>query len=107
MRLKGRPMSLWLDVARVTAGVNVVILLALGSVWARNYRQHGAQYTLGFLVVGAFLLVENVLWVYFYAVHPDFIRWFNVTGTDVQVGMVFLCGLEFVALAFLARLTWL
>lgn len=100
-------MSLWLDLARVAAGVNVVLLLALGSVWLRNYRRHGASHTLGLLVVGGFLLVENGLWLYFYVLHDGYVGWFAGTSPDVQVGMVLLCGLETVALAALVRLTWL
>ncbi|MFB6146377.1 MAG: hypothetical protein ABEJ08_01660 [Halobacteriaceae archaeon] len=100
-------MAIWLDAARVAAGANVVLLAALGSVWLRNYRRHGAAHTLGLLVVGAFLVVENLLWLYFYLVHPGFIGWFTAAGTDVQVGVTLLCGLELVALLVLARITWL
>lgn len=99
-------MALWLDVARGAAGANVALLLALGSVWLRNYRAHGAEHTLGLLVVATFLLLENALWLYLYVLHPGFIGWFVAAGTDVQVGVTMLCGLELVALAFLARLTW-
>lgn len=99
-------MSLWLDAARAAAAVNVLLLLALGSVWLRGYRRHGAQHTLGLLVVAGFLLVENVLWLYFYLVHPAFIGWFRGTVVEVQVGMTLLCGLELVALVFLAYVTW-
>lgn len=100
-------MAIWLDVARVAAGTNVLLLVALGAVWLRNYRDHGAQHTLGLLVVAAFLLVENGLWLYFYVLHPAFVGWFVASPTDVQVGVMLLCGLELVALAFLARLAWL
>ncbi len=82
------------------------MLLALGSVWLRGYRQHGARHTLGLLVFAGFLLVENALWLYLYALHPAFVGWFVNAGTDVQVGMTLLCGLELVALAFLVRITW-
>ncbi|WP_227356711.1 hypothetical protein [Haladaptatus salinisoli] len=100
-------MTIWLDVARAAAGVNLLVLLALGSVWLRNYRRHGARHTLGLLVFAAFLLVENALWLYFYLLHPEFIGWFDHAAVDVQVGVTLLCGLELVALAFLARITWL
>ena len=100
-------MAIWLDVARVAAGVNAALLVALGSVWLRNYRRHGAAHTLALLVFAAFLLVENALWLYFYVFHPAFIGWFVNAGTGVQIGMAFLCGLELVALAFLTRITWL
>ena len=99
-------MSAWLDVARLLAGVNVVLLVALGSVWLRGYRRHGASHTLGLLVFAAFLLVENVLWLYFYVFHPGFVGWFNNVGTDVQIGLNLLCGLELVALVVLVRITW-
>ncbi|WP_255151200.1 hypothetical protein [Halorarius halobius] len=99
-------MSLWLDAARVAAAVNVLLLLGLGWVWLQGYRRHGAQHTLAMLVVAAFLLVENALWLYFYLVHPAFIGWFTETTVEVQAGMTLLCGLELVALAFLAYITW-
>jgi len=100
-------MGLWLDIARAAAGLNVVLLLALGSVWVRNYRRHGATHTLGLLVFAGFLLVENLLWLYFYLLHPAFIGWYVDAGLDVQIGVTMLCGLELIALAFVARLTWL
>lgn len=99
-------MTVWLDVARVAAAVNLGLLLLLGSVWYRGYRQHGARHTLGLLVFAAFLLVENGLWLYYYVMHPAFIGWFNNAGVDVQVGMAALCGLELVALTFLGYITW-
>lgn len=99
-------MALWLDAARVAAGVNVLLLIGLGSIWLRNYRRHGAQHTLGLLVFAAFLLVENALWLYFYVLHDSFVGWYVNAGTEVQVGLTLLCGLELVALAFLSYLTW-
>lgn len=99
-------MTVWLDLARAAAGVNVLLLLALGSVWLRNYRRHGASHTLGLLVVGAFLLVENALWLYFYLAHEGFVGWFVEASLDVQVGVTLLCGLELVALGVLTRITW-
>ncbi|MFB6137240.1 MAG: hypothetical protein ABEJ42_02720 [Halobacteriaceae archaeon] len=99
-------MTLLLDAARVAAAANAVLLVALGSVWLRNYRAHGASHTLGLLVFGGFLLVENLVWLGLYVFHPGFVGWFEATTVDVQVGMTALCGLELVALAVLARITW-
>lgn len=99
-------MSIWLDAARLLAGVNVVLLLALGSVWLPSYRRHGARHTLGLLVFAGFLLVENALWLYFYVVDPAFVGWFGETTAGVRVGMTMLCGLEALALTFLAWITW-
>lgn len=100
-------MSIWLDAARLAAGANAALLLVLGAVWLRNYRRHGASHTLALLVVAGFLLVENALWLFLYILHPAFIGWFVETGTDVQVGVFMLCGLELVALSVLTRITWL
>lgn len=99
-------MSRWLDVARIAAGVNVVLLLGLGSVWLRNYRRHRASHTLGLLVFAGFLLVENLLWIGFYVFHDGFVGWFVNASPDIQIGMTLLCGLELVALAFIVRITW-
>ena len=99
-------MGVWLDAARIAAAVNVILLVGLGSVWIRTYREFGARHTLGLLVFAAFLLVENVLWLYLYVLHPGFVGWFVNSGTDVQVGVTMLCGLELVALVFLVRITW-
>jgi hypothetical protein len=99
-------MTLWLDAARLVAGVNVLVLLALGAVWLPAYRRHGARHTLGLLVVGAFLLLENALWLYLYLFRPAFVGWYVESGTTIQIGMLLLCGLELVALVVLAALTW-
>lgn len=99
-------MSLWITAARLAAGVNLLLALGLGAVWLGNYRRHGASHTLALVVVAGFLVAENALWIYFYAFHPDFVGWFVASGTDVQVGMTLLCGLELVALLALARITW-
>lgn len=100
-------MSVWLDVGLAAAAVNVGLLAALGYVWLGNYRQHHASHTLGLLVFGGFLMVQNALWLYFYGVHPAFIGWYVNAGLDVQLGLTGLCGLETVALAAMARITWL
>lgn len=97
----------WLSVAWGAAGLNVALLLLSGSIWLQNYRQHGAQHTLGLLVFAGFLLIENLLWLYFYLLHPAFRGWFLNAGTDIQIGVALLCGLELVALLVLARITWL
>ena len=100
-------MGIWLDLARAAAAANVVLLLALGSVWLRGYRRHGARHTLGLLVFAAFLLVENALWLFLYVFHRGFAGWFANTSADVQIGVMLLCGLELVALLVLVRITWL
>lgn len=98
-------MAVWLDLARLAATGNLVLLGILGWVWVKNYRQHHAQHTLGLLVFAGFLAIQNFLWLYYYVVHPGFIGWFVEASSDVQIGITLLCGLELVALLFLTRLT--
>lgn len=98
-------MSLWLDSARLAAAGNVGLLLVLGGIWLRNYLDHGARHTLVLLVFAGFLLLENALWLYVYFLHPGVIGWYNATTADVQVSLMLLCGLEFVALAAMTVIT--
>ncbi|QLG50419.1 hypothetical protein [Natrinema halophilum] len=99
-------MTALLTIAWLAAAVNVALLLALGSIWLRNYRRHGASHTLGLLVFASLLLVQNGLWLYFYRLHSSYIGWFVNSGADIQVGMTLLCGLETLALIFVFRITW-
>lgn len=99
-------MSTLLTAALVAAGVNAVLLAGLLLVWFNSYRSIGASHTMGLLVVGSFLMVENGLWLYFYGIDKTFRGWYVVVGTMPQVGMFALCGLETVALAALAYITF-
>ena len=99
-------MNAWLAVGRLATGVNLVLLVGLSYVWLRNYRRHGARHTLGLLVFGGFLLVENVVWLYLYVLSSGYIGWYNATSVDIQISIMSLCGLETVALLVLSWLTW-
>jgi hypothetical protein len=91
-------MSLMLDVARVAAGLNLLLLLVLGSVWARNYLEIRSKHTLGTLVFTGFLFAENALALYYYLT--------AVTLPPAAVRpMMYLQVLEFVGIAFLTYVT--
>jgi hypothetical protein len=99
-------MSIVLEIARGAAIANVLILLLLGYVWGGNYRRHGATHTLGLLTFATFLVVQNLLWLYLYVFHSQFVAWFVHGGLDIQLSVTGLCGLQTIALVFLARITW-
>ena len=99
-------MTPWLEVGRLAAAGNIGLLVALSYVWVRNYRRHGAKHTLALLVFGAFLLLENVVWVYLYVLNAGYIAWYRAATLEVQLAVTGLCLLEFVALVVLTRLTW-
>lgn len=98
-------MAIWLDLARVAIGLNLILLAALGGVWLRRYAAFGARHTLMLLIFAAVLGLQNLLWLYFYTLHAGFIDWYLVAGIDVQVGVFALCGLELVGLAVLSSMT--
>ena len=99
-------MSIWVTVAQFAAALNVVLLLALGSVWTRNYLLLRSKHTLGMLVFAAMLLLENAFAVYIYLVDPTLSGWFS---TDVPAvawrAMLTLHVLETVGIASLTRVT--
>lgn len=99
-------MSIWIDAAVVAAGINVVLLAALGAVWLQNYRRLGSKHTLGMTVFAGLLLVENAFAVYFYLLDPVRSVWFSTAVPDVAwQALLSFHLLETVALAFLAWVT--
>lgn len=85
-------MGLTLDLARVAAATNVVLLAVLVAIWGRNYREIRSRHTLGALVFALFLLAENALALYYYfsglSIRPASVR-----------AMMYLQVLEAVAIA--------
>jgi hypothetical protein len=100
-------MSIWVDIARVATGLNVLLLLALGYVWGRNFVVVRTKHTLGLLVFSVFLLAENAFAFYYYLLDPTLSVWFS---TQVPViawrAMMLLHVLETIGLVFLTWVTW-
>lgn len=97
----------WLEVAQLSAGVNVALLLALSYVWARNYRQFRSKHTLGLLVFALLLAAENALALYYYLVDPTLSAWFSSEVPAIAWrAMMLLHVLETLALAFLVWITY-
>ena len=92
-------MSLMLDIARLAAGVNILLLAGLIGIWANNYRQMQAPLLLGLMTFGALLLAENVSALYFYLTAP-------AMPTLAVQSMMLIQVLETVAIAALAYVTW-
>ena len=99
-------MSLWVDVAEAAAVLNVLLLVGLGAIWGRNYRQLRSKHALGLLVFGGLLLLENLLWVYAYSFNSAFRGWVYDGTSFTQQAMMGLCVLESVGLLVLAWVTW-
>jgi hypothetical protein len=94
-------MTPWLTVATTLAGLNVLLLVALGTVWLRNYRTFRSNLILGLLAFAAVMLVENLLAIYYF-----FSMQMLYAGDPLaQQSVVVLRALEFVALLFLTYVT--
>jgi hypothetical protein len=70
-------MSVLVDAARIAVAVNVLLLSTVLAVWGRNYRRLGSKHTLGMVVFGALLLLENAFALYFYLIDPELSFWFS------------------------------
>lgn len=99
-------MAIWLDVARVVAGVNILLLLGLSYVWVRNYSQFRSKHTLALMLFGLLLLVENAVALYVFSLDPILSAWISSSDPIAQWAMMVLRLLEFGALAIMAWATW-
>ncbi|MFC7046285.1 hypothetical protein ACFQH6_13480 [Halobacteriaceae archaeon GCM10025711] len=98
-------MAVWTDVMCLAAGLNVLLLLVLGVVWGRNYRELHSKHALGLLVFGGLLLAENLLALYYFLAHPMLHAWFANLDSTPGVAMMLLRLLESAALVFLTWVT--
>jgi hypothetical protein len=98
----------WSLVARVLAGVNLLLLLGLCYVWGRNYAEFRSKHTLGLLVFAVLLLGRNLWALYIYQFDPLLAAWFasEAVPDPAWTAMLTLHLLETLALAFLAWVTW-
>jgi len=99
-------MSIWIDMARLATGVNLLLLAVLIVIWGRNYRQLRSRQTLGMLVFAALLLVENAFALYVFSLDPVLSLWFsNQVPDPAWRAMSVFHVLETVAIAFLTWVT--
>lgn len=99
-------MSIWIDMARLATGVNLVLLAVLVTIWGRNYRQLRSRQTLGMAVFAVLLFVENGFALYVYLVDPILSVWFSTNVPDpAWQAMVVFHVLETLAIGFLTWVT--
>ena len=88
-------------IAAVIAGLNVALLLVVGGIWLRNYRQFRTPLVLGLLAFAGVLLVENLTALYFFF---D-MRMLYAADPNVHLAVAVLRALQFVALVLLTYVT--
>ena len=90
-----------LSVASLLAGLNVVLLLVLIVVWARNYATFRTTLVLGLLAFAIVMLVENGAALYFFFS----MRSLYAMEPGVEQFVLLLRSLQFVAIAILTYVT--
>jgi hypothetical protein len=95
-------MGLTLMAASVLSGATVVLLVALGWIWIRNYRTFRTPLILGLVGFAAVLLVENLVALYFYLSMQSL----YAMDPTVHAIVAVMRGLEFVAVGLLVSVTW-
>lgn len=99
-------MSIWFDVARATAALNILLLAVLLSVWGRNYLDLRSKHALGLLVFATLLLLENAVALYIYLLDPTLSVWFSSAVPAIAWrGMMSLHVLETAGIGFLVWIT--
>lgn len=103
---RGNQMSLWFDVARVAAGLNILLLAVLLFVWGRNYLDLRSKHALGLMVFAVLLLLENAVALYIYSLDPTLSVWFASAVPPIAWrGLMSLHVLETVGIGFLVWIT--
>lgn len=99
-------MGLWFDITRVATVLDILLLVVLGSVWARNYLRLRSKLTIGLSMFALLLLGENLLKLYFYMLHPMLSGWFLKLPEFHHLAFMSLALFQFLALVFLLWVTW-
>jgi hypothetical protein len=102
-------MSGLIDVMRVVVGLNLIMLVGLGYVWAGNLRTFRSKHALGLFAFAVLLFVENALAFYYFMFDPTLAAWItnpSMVPTPAQVALTSLRLLEFAGLLFLTWITW-
>lgn len=102
-------MALLVDLIRLLAVVNFLLLLGLTSVWGRTWWDLRSKHAFGMTLFALFLIGENGLVIYFFVLNETLTAW--ITSPDfvppiAQYAMLSLRLLEFGGLVFLSWITW-
>ena len=98
-------MGIWMTAASVATAVNVALLLVLGGIWVRNYREFRSKHTLGLTVFAVLLLAENLLALNYYVLDPQVAQLLNSADPIAGRAMMFVQVLELAGIGFLLWVT--
>lgn len=102
-------MVLFSYIGIVLAFANIFMLLILLSIYWKNYTKWKSQYTVGLLVFGVFLLLQNILSIY-YSIPPGPPHGGPYGGPPIEsphnIPLLLINSSQLIALAALLRISW-
>lgn len=99
-------MAIWLTLARLAAGLNIVLLIGLSYVWGQNAVKFRTKHTFGLATFSLLLLVENALTLYIFTFDPTLRSWMEGSIPLAQGAMMAIRGVELIALLILSWAIW-
>ena len=100
---------MFVRIVQVFAVLNIVLLAGLLYVWGSNWWQLRSKHTLGLVLFGTFLLLENAAAAYLFIMDPTLNEWITNSQAVPRPAQMTLAGLrllEFGGLSFLTWVTW-
>jgi hypothetical protein len=91
-------------IGMVVALANISIIVILLTIYWKNYRKWKSEYTLGLLIFGTFLLIQNILSMGFLAPPPPPDPSGLGHGNDYPLFMINIS--QLIALAALLKISW-
>jgi len=89
-----------MELAVILEAINSLLLLSLLYIYFGNYRQVKSNFTIGIILFAAFLLLQNLVALYFHLMMVDY-----YSGPVMGHALV-LSGLQTIALVVLNYVTW-
>jgi hypothetical protein len=105
----GRCCIVLVSIVQVFAVLNILLLSVLLYIWGANWWQLRSKHTLGLVVFGGFLLIENALAAYLFILDPTLSAWIQneqMVPYPAQLALATLRVLEFGGVAFLTWVSW-
>ena len=100
---------MFVRIVQVFAVLNIVLLAGLLYVWGSNWWRLRSKHTLGLVLFGTFLLLENAAAAYLFIMDPTLNEWITNSQAVPRPAQMTLAGLrllEFGGLSFLTWITW-
>jgi hypothetical protein len=91
-------------IGSAVALANIVIILILLSIYWKNYTKWKSEYTIGLLIFGTFLLIQNLLSLGFLAPPPPPGPSPGDHGNEIPLLLINIS--QLVALATLLKISW-